>query len=546
MRCVMCIEKVGKAQRLPPLSPLSSSASRFVSRPLSSSMFMSTSTPSTSVIVFLLLLSSNWLTNAALPNINDFLAQGDRALSADRLEEAINHYSRGIQLLPKQWSTQEEEDVNDQDYQVSAEETEQIMSLHTNYATALSFLEGSTLNVINAYRTSCICYRKWKKHSNNKVNDMKPKRVAVQSFFFLGMTYQDIATSDVGTDTQQIEYLQQAVKAYAAATKLDPNHWSSYANMGVVLADVGLDGDGNTAVSLQLFEEGILSYQKAIELLSNGKSGSSKATDPPENVEEVVAELNYRIGLCLVPFLFMTPSSDGDEDYNTKLCTLPGVAADRSCFELAAYQFHTAMQYGPHEGALNALTLVTADATFGMSTDVGKVQQLFEDWAGEPPSLVLPLAPSGSARIYYRLQSATRSAIGAYNPDLRENTAFVRFSQHFHQKGLPVPEIFAENLEQHIYLQEDLGFTTLYSYLLKKDDYFPDYLIRIYKRTVEQLARLQIMGSEGLDYSLCYPRADFDRQSMQWDLNYFKYLEESKDPHKQDLLIQQKTSICMA
>ena len=152
-----------------------------------------------------------------------------------------------------------------------------------------------------------------------------------------------------------------------------------------------------------------------------------------------------------------------------------------------------------------------------------RLQQLFEDWAGEPPSLVLPLAPSGSARIYYRLQSATRSAIGAYNPDLRENTAFVRFSQHFHQKGLPVPEIFAENLEQHIYLQEDLGFTTLYSYLLKKDDYFPDYLIRIYKRTVEQLARLQIMGSEGLDYSLCYPRADFDRQSMQWDLNYFKY-----------------------
>jgi tetratricopeptide (TPR) repeat protein len=361
---------------------------------------MSTSTPSTSVIVFLLLLSSNWLTNAALPNINDFLAQGDRALSADRLEEAINHYSRGIQLLPKQWSTQEEEDVNDQDYQVSEEEIEQIMSLHTNYATALSFLEGSTLNVINAYRTSCICYRKWKKHSNNKVNDMKPKRVAVQSFFFLGMTYQDIATSDVGTDTQQIEYLQQAVKAYAAATKLDPNHWSSYANMGVVLADVGLDGDGNTAVSLQLFEEGILSYQKAIELLSNGKSGSSKATDPPENVEEVVAELNYRIGLCLVPFLFMTPSSDGDEDYNTKLCTLPGVAADRSCFELAAYQFHTAMQSGPHEGALNALTLVTADATFGMSTDVGKVQQLFEDYASNfESSLVDELKYNGFHRM---------------------------------------------------------------------------------------------------------------------------------------------------
>lgn len=152
-----------------------------------------------------------------------------------------------------------------------------------------------------------------------------------------------------------------------------------------------------------------------------------------------------------------------------------------------------------------------------------RLQQLFEDWAGEPPSLVLPLAPSGSARIYYRLQSKNHSAIGAYNPDKRENLAFVQFSRHFHAKGLPVPAIYAEELDQHIYLQEDLGFTTLYSYLLQKDDYFPDYLVRIYKRAVEQLAHLQITGGEGLDYSLCYPRSDFDRQSMQWDCNYFKY-----------------------
>ena len=151
------------------------------------------------------------------------------------------------------------------------------------------------------------------------------------------------------------------------------------------------------------------------------------------------------------------------------------------------------------------------------------LSNLFEEWAGEAPNLVLPLAPSASDRIYYRLQSKNHSAIGAYNPNEKENLAFLTFSKHFKEKDLPVPEIYVQDLSQHVYLQEDLGFTSLYSYLLQRGDYFPDYLIQIYKKVVEQLARLQIKGGEELDYSVCYPRASFDRQSMQWDFNYFKY-----------------------
>lgn len=151
------------------------------------------------------------------------------------------------------------------------------------------------------------------------------------------------------------------------------------------------------------------------------------------------------------------------------------------------------------------------------------LSDLFEQWCGEAPTLMLPLAPSGSDRVYYRLQSRNRSAIGAFSPNPKETIAFLTFSRHFHEKGLPVPEIYAENLDQKIYLQEDLGFTTLYSYLLQEVDYFPDYLVKIYKKVVEQLARLQIEGGEGLDYSVCYPRQDFDKQSILWDFYYFKY-----------------------
>ncbi|MCO6489754.1 MAG: phosphotransferase [Phaeodactylibacter sp.] len=158
------------------------------------------------------------------------------------------------------------------------------------------------------------------------------------------------------------------------------------------------------------------------------------------------------------------------------------------------------------------------------SSDIEKaLSELFYKWAGQEANLVLPLAPSGSQRIYYRLKSGDKSAIGAYNPDRKENQAFISFSRHFHSKGLPVPEIYTENPDGLVYLQEDLGFTTLYSYLLQKGDYFPDYLIRIYQRVVEQLAHLQVEGGESLDYSVCYPREAFDKQSMLWDFNTFKY-----------------------
>ena len=167
-----------------------------------------------------------------------------------------------------------------------------------------------------------------------------------------------------------------------------------------------------------------------------------------------------------------------------------------------------------------------------------QLSDLFESWCGESPSLILPLAPSGSNRVYYRLKSASHVAIGAFSPVKKETIAFLTFSKHFAEKELPVPRIYAEQVDQNIYLQEDLGFTTLYSYLLQKGDYFPDYLIQIYKRVVEQLAKLQIRGGEGLNYQVCYPRSSFDKQSMLWDFNYFKYyfLKLAKIPFDEQAL----------
>ena len=149
--------------------------------------------------------------------------------------------------------------------------------------------------------------------------------------------------------------------------------------------------------------------------------------------------------------------------------------------------------------------------------------ELFESWAGVPPDLILPLAPSGSDRIYYRLQKNDKVAIGTYSPHAKESLAFLNFSKHFHERNLPVPAIYAENLDAKVYLQEDLGSTTLYSFLLQNQHQFPDSLVQLYKKVVEKLAHLQINGSKELQYTYCFPKESFDRESMFWDFNYFKY-----------------------
>ncbi len=153
---------------------------------------------------------------------------------------------------------------------------------------------------------------------------------------------------------------------------------------------------------------------------------------------------------------------------------------------------------------------------------VERLTELFEQWSGEKIIRAVPLPPSGSRREYFRLKSTNRTAIGAYNPHKKENRAFIHFTRHFLKKGIPVPRIYKTDQRNDVYIVEDLGDSTLFSYLAecRKAGHFPT---PVYKHVVEALAHLQIEGGRGLDYSLCYPRAKFDRQSMLWDMSYFKH-----------------------
>ena len=154
-----------------------------------------------------------------------------------------------------------------------------------------------------------------------------------------------------------------------------------------------------------------------------------------------------------------------------------------------------------------------------------QLQKLFFHWSGERPLSLEPLPRSGSDRQYFRVRSKNKSAIAVFNPDTKENLAFLGFTKHFKTLDLPVPEIYAEDITNHLYLQEDLGDMTLFRLiqLESENTRFSDTLLNYYKKVLEFLPRFQITAGATLDFTLCYPRDSFDHQSMMWDLNYFKY-----------------------
>lgn len=163
-----------------------------------------------------------------------------------------------------------------------------------------------------------------------------------------------------------------------------------------------------------------------------------------------------------------------------------------------------------------------------MTTIEGPIREefarLFQEWSGEKPRTISALPESGSYRLYARITGSTRRAVAVYYSDLKENMAFMGFAGHFRKVGIPVPEIYACSADSLSYLQEDFGDHDLFE-ILQNSENSPMAGLRmeLLKKVVRWLPRIQIEGHRGFDYDLAYPRKVFDKQSMLWDLNYFKY-----------------------
>src|SRR5271156_662977 len=146
------------------------------------------------------------------------------------------------------------------------------------------------------------------------------------------------------------------------------------------------------------------------------------------------------------------------------------------------------------------------------------LKRLFEQHFHSPVERAEPLQGQlgGSGRKIIRLSSKQITAIGILYNVREENVAFLEFSRHFRRHGLPVPQIYADDLSQGAYLEEDLGDTTLFEFLSKNrsDGIIAPQVVEAYRQVVAVLQRFQVEAGRDLNYRACYPIGSFDRQSI--------------------------------
>ena len=149
------------------------------------------------------------------------------------------------------------------------------------------------------------------------------------------------------------------------------------------------------------------------------------------------------------------------------------------------------------------------------------IADLFQSRFSCPIESLDLLPGAGSSRRYYRIHSQLPyTVLACYGTNSEENATFIYFSSVFKEAQIAVPEIFAADTSNTIYLISDFGNTDV---LTAKQKLSAEETETLYQRILKDLIQIQIQGGKHIDFSRCFVRQEFDRTAMRWDLYYFKY-----------------------
>ncbi len=167
------------------------------------------------------------------------------------------------------------------------------------------------------------------------------------------------------------------------------------------------------------------------------------------------------------------------------------------------------------------------------------IKQLYLSLTGKAWDAIEKIPQSGGDRIYFRIKQGEDSYIATFNLNLKENETFIYFAQHFHAKGLPVPKVLAVTADQKIYIQEDVGSTSLLDVLEKEGK--TERVYQLFQKSLKALVQLQVKGDDGLDYAKCLTSKTFGKHAVLTDLLYYKYyfLDTLQYPYDKQALIDE-------
>ena len=159
--------------------------------------------------------------------------------------------------------------------------------------------------------------------------------------------------------------------------------------------------------------------------------------------------------------------------------------------------------------------------------------ELYKQYTGCTADTLQCIAGSGSNRVYYRMGTTSGTStssvtdklpttvIGVHGKVEKENKAFIAIAKEFEKAGIPAPKVLAVSEDNLYYLTSDLGDESLFFNYIAKG--FDDECVSLLHKTVAMLPKIQYEIGRTLDFSVCFPVADFDERGIRWDLNYFKY-----------------------
>jgi aminoglycoside/choline kinase family phosphotransferase len=132
-----------------------------------------------------------------------------------------------------------------------------------------------------------------------------------------------------------------------------------------------------------------------------------------------------------------------------------------------------------------------------------------------------PISSSGSNRYYAIIYYDDKTILGCYNGNVKENEAFIYFSNLFYESNLPVPHILHVSDDKTIYFQTYISELSLFDLLKIKNFHYDNEIVDYYLQALQLLQ--QFNKFTDIDFSKTYPKPSFDSRSIRWDLNYFKY-----------------------